>query len=176
SPHCAFAAIRKLGPARTLVWDGTSAAVERYWKLSYRDRCPSTSYDEVCEEIREAVLEATRLRLRSDVPVGAFLSGGVDSSAVVAAMARQSSQPVKTFSIGFDVQEFDETDGSREVARLYGTDHHELVLDGQAMDNRPRMAWHYGEPFADSSALASFAVAEMASRHVTVVLNGDGGD
>jgi asparagine synthase (glutamine-hydrolysing) len=176
SPRSAFEAIRKLRPAHTLTWhDGVSSS-RRYWKLSYRDRHARSATEETLDLIRDVLSEATSLRLRSDVPVGALLSGGVDSSAVVAAMARQADRPVKTFSIGFDVGEFDETAASREVARTYGTEHHELVLDATAMRLLPRLVWHYGEPFADSSALATFALAELASRHVTVVLNGDGGD
>jgi asparagine synthase (glutamine-hydrolysing) len=175
-PRSAFAAIRKVPPAHTLSWRDGAVAMRRYWKLSYRDRYPPTAEADVCGLIREAVLEATRLRLRSDVPVGAMLSGGVDSSSVVAAMARQSAEPVKTFSIGFDVGDFDETDAAAGVAELYGTDHHALVLDSGAMDALPRLVWHYGEPFADSSALATFALAELTRRHVTVALNGDGGD
>jgi asparagine synthase (glutamine-hydrolysing) len=176
SPLSGFAAIRKLPPAHRLTWSEGSMTVERYWKLSYEDRYAEAGEEEVCELIRETLLEATRLRLQSDVPVGAMLSGGVDSSAVVAAMARQSARPVKTFSIGFDVDEFDETASAREVARMYGTEHHEAVLDSEAAEILPRLAWHYGEPYADSSALATFALAELAGEHVTVALNGDGGD
>ena len=134
SPRSAFAAIRKVRPAHVLTYQDGALAARRYWKLSYADRDVGRSRAEVCEEIREAVLEATRLRLRSDVPVGALLSGGVDSSAVVAAMARQSADPVKTFSVGFDAAGFDETKFSREVARIYSTDHHELILDASAME------------------------------------------
>lgn len=176
SPRSAFSAIRKLPPAHTLTWRDGVLATRRYWKLSYRNRYKRAHAPEVCERIREALLEATRLRLRSDVPVGAMLSGGVDSSSVVAAMARLSAGPVKTFSIGFDVDDFDETVSAREIARRYGTDHHEFVLDSSAMEMLPRLVWHYGEPFADSSALATFSLAELARRHVTVALNGDGGD
>jgi asparagine synthase (glutamine-hydrolysing) len=176
SPLSSFAAIRKLRPAHVLTWRDGAVSTRRYWKLSYRDRHAQTTSEEAAELIREALLEATRLRLRSDVPVGALLSGGVDSSAVVAAMAQQSDRAVKTFSIGFDSARFDETDSSRKVAQAYATEHHELVLDAAAMRLLPRLVWHYGEPFADSSALATFALAELASRHVTVVLGGDGGD
>jgi asparagine synthase (glutamine-hydrolysing) len=175
-PSTGFAAIRKLPPAHTLTWHDGSLSTRRYWKLSYRDRYLDATEAEVCELIREKLLEATRLRLRSDVPVGAMLSGGVDSSSVVAAMAQQSAGPLKTFSIGFDVGEFDETASARKVARMYGTDHHEAVLDATAAELLPRLVWHYGEPYADSSALATFALAELASRQVTVALNGDGGD
>jgi asparagine synthase (glutamine-hydrolysing) len=176
SPRTAFSAIRKLQPAHVLTWGDGVASTRRYWKLSYRDRYAQSTTETVCELIRETLLEATRVRLRSDVPVGALLSGGLDSSAVVAAMARQSDRPVKTFSIGFELDEFDERASAREVARMFATEHHELVLDATAMELLPRLAWHYGEPFADASALATFALAELASGHVTVALNGDGGD
>jgi asparagine synthase (glutamine-hydrolysing) len=151
-------------------------SIKRYWKLSYARPEEPVSPQEAEEEIRRLVLRATELRLRSDVPVGAFLSGGVDSSAVVAAMAMQSDQPVKTFSIGFDVNEFDETEYAREVSRLYETDHHEFVVEPQAMEVLPKLVEHFAEPFADNSAVPSFYVAQMARRHVTVALNGDGGD
>src|SRR4051794_5104696 len=176
APRSAFAALRKLPPAHTLAWQDGEVSLRRYWKLSHRDRQPAVTEQEACELIRAALLEATALRLRSDVPVGALLSGGVDSSAVVAAMARLGGEPVKTFSIGFDVGEFDETTYASEVAERYGTDHHELILDDGAFERLPSLVWHYGEPFADSSAVATFALSELASRHVTVALNGDGGD
>jgi asparagine synthase (glutamine-hydrolysing) len=175
-PWSGFAAIRKLPPAHTLTWRGGEPTIRRYWRLSYQDRYADAAEAEVCELIREALLEATRLRLRSDVPVGAMLSGGIDSSAVLAAMARQTTGPVRTFSIGFDVDEFDETASAREVARMYGTDHHEVMLDSEAAELLPRLVWHYGEPYADSSALATFALAELAGERVKVALNGDGGD
>jgi asparagine synthase (glutamine-hydrolysing) len=176
APWSGFAAIRKLPPAHRLTWRDGALSIQRYWRLSYRDRYADVAEAEICDLIRETLLEATRLRLRSDVPVGAMLSGGIDSSAVVAAMARQSDRPLKTFSIGFDVGEFDETASAREVARIYGTEHHEAVLDADAAEALPRLVWHYGEPYADSSALATFALAELAGEQVTVALNGDGGD
>jgi asparagine synthase (glutamine-hydrolysing) len=176
APRSAFAALRKLPPAHILTWRDGEVRTRRYWKLSYRDRHAHLSEPEACELIRDALLEATRLRLRSDVPVGALLSGGVDSGSVVAAMAQSSPEPVKAFSVGFDVGDFDETASARAVARHWGAEHHEVVLDAGAMDALPRLVWHYGEPFADSSALATMALAELASRHVTVALNGDGGD
>ena len=174
APMSAFAELRKLPPAHTLVWRDGEIHTECYWKLSYRSGTVADE-PEAHELIREHVLEATRLRLRSDVPLGAFLSGGVDSSAVVAAMAQQSSR-VKTFSIGFDVAEYDETRYAREVARLFDTDHEELRVDPNAIDILPRLVRHFGEPFADSSAIPSFYLSELTRRHVTVALNGDGGD
>ena len=112
----------------------------------------------------------------ADVPLGAFLSGGIDSSAVVAAMAEASSGPVKTFSIGFDNDAFDELPHARRVAELFGTDHHEFVVRPDAIAIVPKLVRHYGEPFADSSAIPSFYLAELTRRQVTVALNGDGGD
>src|SRR4051812_34755408 len=175
-PRSAFAALRKLPPAHVLTWEDGRVTTSRYWKLSYEPALAGASDAELHELIRERVLEATRLRIRSDVPVGALLSGGVDSSSVVAAMARVSGERVRTFSIGFDHPDWDETRHAREVARLYDTEHHELRLDASALDALPRIVWHYGEPFADSSAIACFHLAELARRHVTVALAGDGGD
>jgi asparagine synthase (glutamine-hydrolysing) len=174
-PLSAFEGLRKLPPAHTLLWADGRIELRRYWKLSYR-RGGVGSRAEARELIRERLLEATKVRLRSDVPLGAFLSGGVDSSAVVAAMARQTSGQVKTFSIGFDVAAYDETAHAREVATLYGTDHHELRVEPSALEVLPRLVWHYGEPFADHSAIPSFYLAQLTRRHVTVALNGDGGD
>ena len=175
-PLSAFAALRKLPPAHTLVWEDGEIDLRRYWKLSYRPSHAVATEAEAHELIRSELLEATRLRLRSDVPLGAFLSGGVDSSAVVAAMAKQTHGRVKTFTIGFDVESYDETRHAREVAELFDTEHHELRVEPHAMEVLPRLVWHYGEPFADSSAIPSWYLAELTRRHVTVALNGDGGD
>jgi asparagine synthase (glutamine-hydrolysing) len=174
APLSAFAELRKLPPAHTLIWQDGDIRIERYWKLSYR-AAGVRDESEAHELIREQLLEATRIRLRSDVPLGAFLSGGVDSSAVVAAMAQQTAR-VKTFSIGFDVAEYDETPYAREVARLFGTDHEELRVTPKTIEILPRLVQHFGEPFADSSAIPSFYLSELTRRHVTVALNGDGGD
>ena len=148
----------------------------RYWRLSFADRPAGDPADE-CERIREGLLEATRIRLRSDVPVGALLSGGIDSSAVVAAMCRSGADGLRTFSIGFDADGYDETPHARAVAEMYGTEHHERRLEpGDAEELLPRIVRHHGEPFADESSIATFRLAELARRHVTVALNGDGGD
>jgi asparagine synthase (glutamine-hydrolysing) len=174
-PLSAFDGLQKLPPAHTLVWKDGKADIQRYWKLSYR-RGDVKTEKEAHELIRNGLLEATRVRLRSDVPLGAFLSGGVDSSAVVAAMAQESSGKVSTFAIGFDVSAYDETTFAREVATRYDTDHHELRVEPSALEVIPQLVWHYGEPFADHSAIPSFYLAELTRRYVTVALNGDGGD
>ena len=176
SPATAFRELKKIPPAHTLVWQDGRISLRRYWELSFAESGKGISEEEAQEEIRGRLLRATELRLRSDVPLGAFLSGGIDSGAVVAAMARQSSAPVKTFTIGFDVEGFDETSYAREVAELYDTDHHEFIVRADAVSILPKLVSHFGEPFADNSAVPTYYVAEMARQHVTVALNGDGGD
>jgi asparagine synthase (glutamine-hydrolysing) len=149
----------------------------QYWRLP----TPCRSWrvppiEELRRELVDRLEESVRLRLISDVPLGAFLSGGVDSSAVVATMARVGCGRVKTFSIGFSAKEYDETRFARIVAERYATDHHELVVEPDAVAVLPRLVWHYGEPFADPSAIPTYYVSQIARREVTVALNGDGGD
>ena len=131
---------------------------------------------ELIEELRHHLFEAVKLRLVSDVPLGAFLSGGIDSSAVVAIMSKVGAKPVKTFSIGFEEKDFSEVEYARKVAKLYETDHHEEVLRPRAAELLPKLVRFYGEPFADPSALPSYLLSEMTRKHVTVALSGDGGD
>ena len=176
APATAFRAVGKLPPAHTLVWRDGRVDLDRYWSLDYGTKLAGLSEDEACERIRSAVRAATRRRMVADVPLGAFLSGGIDSSTVVAAMAEASSSPVKTFSIGFDRQPFDELAHARRIAELFETEHHEFVVRPAAVEVLPRIVRHHGEPFADSSAIPSYYLAEMTRRHVTVALNGDGGD
>jgi asparagine synthase (glutamine-hydrolysing) len=175
-PLSAFAHLRKLPPAHILVWKDGTSSLRRYWRLGFEPKLDVPSHEDVHELIRTRLLEATTLRLRADVPVGAFLSGGVDSSAVVAAMAQTSPSRIATFAIGFASDRFDERPFAREVADLYATEHHEFVVEPSAIELMPRLAWHYGEPYADQSAIPSFYLAEVTRRHVTVALNGDGGD
>jgi len=177
-PHdlCAFRALAKLPPATRLLWrPGEEPRLERYWSLEYepKDGMPVAEAE---ERLREAILEATRARLMSDVPLGAFLSGGVDSSVVVAAMAMTSTEPVRTFSVAFPGTEVDESPHARAVAERYGTEHTELAVGPPSAALLPRIAWHFGEPFADPAALPTFQLSELTRRHVTVALNGDGGD
>jgi asparagine synthase (glutamine-hydrolysing) len=175
APLTALRDVRKLPPAHTLVMRDGKATIERYWALDYAHKLDEP-VEELCERIREGLLAATRRRLISDVPLGAFLSGGIDSSAVVAAMAQLSSEPVRTFSIGFDHEGFDELPHARQIARQFGTVHEEFQVRAEAIEVLPQIVRHHGEPFADSSAIPSFYLAELTRRHVTVALNGDGGD
>ena len=176
APRTILRAVRKLPPGHTLVMRDGRIRIERYWRLDYAAKLKVSDPRELHGPIREAIRVATRRRMISDVPLGAFLSGGIDSSAVVAAMAEAASGPVKTFSIGFENAAYDELPHARRVAQLFGTDHHEFIVAPQAIELVPRLVRHYGEPFADSSAIPSFQLAELARRHVTVALNGDGGD
>jgi asparagine synthase (glutamine-hydrolysing) len=175
-PLSAFREVSKLPPACTLSVDRGGVAVRRYWRLDHSPKLADVPRVELEEMLRSKLRAATRIRLMSDVPLGAFLSGGIDSSAIVAMMAEQSSRPVRTFSIGFEDREFDERSHARTVAERFGTDHQEFVVTPEAVSIMPRLARHYGEPFADASAIPSFYLADLTSREVTVVLNGDGGD
>lgn len=149
--------------------------IQQYWDIKY---CPdySVSENEWVEGLKEKLLDAVKVRLISDVPLGAFLSGGLDSSAIVAFMSRVMSQPVKTFSIGFEEADFSELQYARKIARQYGTDHHEMIVKPDAVELLPKLAWEFDEPFADSSAIPTYYVSKMARENVTVVLSGDGGD
>lgn len=176
APQSIFQGVSKLPPASTLLYRDRGVELKRYWRLDYSRKRTNVDRRAVAEEVRETFTRAVRKRLISDVPLGAFLSGGVDSSAVVAAMVEASSQPVKTFSIGFESEEFNELPYARMIAQRFGTEHHEFVVQPDAIEIAPRIVRHYGEPFADASAIPSFYVSELTRRHVTVALNGDGGD
>jgi asparagine synthase (glutamine-hydrolysing) len=175
-PLSAFRRVRKLAPATVMTVDSDGIRARRYWSLDYRPAPDTADEEELAERLWGHILESTRIRLVSEVPLGAFLSGGIDSSGVVAAMAQQMSEPVKTFSIGFSHRDYDEVRYARMVADRYGTDHHEFLVEPDAISIMPKLARHYGEPYGDPSAIPSFYLAEMTSRHVTVALNGDGGD
>ena len=170
-----FNGVHRLPPASRLVWTGESAKIETYWQADWV-RKTDLSYDDAKIRLRELIVDATKARLISDVPLGAFLSGGVDSSAVVSAMAEVSSAPVKTFSIGFPNRDFNETQYARMVAEKFGTQHEEFIVEPDAMEILPKLVWHYDQPYADSSALPTYYVSRMTRQRVTVALNGDGGD
>jgi asparagine synthase (glutamine-hydrolysing) len=175
APWSAFRGIRKVPAAHYLEVRRGDVSTTRYWTLKY---APKSHVPEgaLLEQLSDLLAESTRLRMISDVPLGVLLSGGLDSSAIVATMRKLTSGSLKTFSIGFDHPEYDELAYARQVARHFETDHHELIVRPDALAMVPRLAWHYNEPFADSSAVPSFAVSELARRSVTVALNGDGGD
>src|SRR5262245_8590728 len=179
APQTAFKGVHKLPPAHYLTLDlkqtGFEKHIERYWSLDYEPKI-RISEEEACEVLREKMCDAVRLRMISDVPLGAFLSGGIDSSVVVGLMARVSGAKVKTFSIGFNEAAYDETAHARRIAERWETDHHEFIVEPDALSILPKLVRHYGEPYADSSAIPTFYVAQMTRRHVTVALNGDGGD
>jgi asparagine synthase (glutamine-hydrolysing) len=183
APDTAFAAVKKLPAAHYLsvstTLDGGLSAAElvRYWRLpAALHGTPHRPRAELHDELRTLIEEAVRLRLVADVPLGAFLSGGIDSSTVVAMMARAGGGRVKTFSIGFAAKEYDETRYARMVAERYATEHEEYIVEPDAVAVLPRLVWHYDEPFADPSAIPTYYVAELARRKVAVALTGDGGD
>src|SRR6266581_5072376 len=175
APLTAYRAIRKLEPGHSLRWRNGEVKTERYWQLDFSQKL-NISEQEAGERVVDLLREAVRIRLMSEVPLGAFLSGGIDSSAVVALMAQESSEKVKTFSIGFDEQDFSELHHARRVAEYVGADHHEFIVRPNAMEILPTLVEHYGEPFADSSAIPSYYVSRETRQYVTVALNGDGGD
>jgi asparagine synthase (glutamine-hydrolysing) len=177
APLTAFKQIRKLEPGHTLRYSSRTGdlKLERYWQLDFSQKLKLTE-QEAGERAVELLRDAVRVRLMSEVPLGAFLSGGIDSSAVVALMSEESSAPVKTFSIGFDEQDFSELHHARRIAEHVGADHHEFIVRPDALEVLPTLVEHYGEPYADASAIPTYYVARETRRHVTVALNGDGGD
>jgi asparagine synthase (glutamine-hydrolysing) len=170
-----FKGVAKLPPGHLLEWRDGDARVTRYWSPPAVEHAPRSDEDAV-EMLHERLRSAVRSHLVSDVPLGAFLSGGLDSSLVVALMAEASAGPVKTFSIGFEEAAYNELDAARVVARHFGTEHHELVVRPDALGIVDRLVDHFDEPFADASAIPTWYVSELARRHVKVVLSGDGGD
>ena len=175
SPWTAFEGIKKLPAAHYLVLKNGNIEVKRYWKLSYLPKHTIKEKD-LKAEIIERLKEAVRIRLISDVPLGAFLSGGIDSSTVVALMSGIMKEPVKTFSIGFKEEKYNELGYARMIAEKFRTDHTEFIVEPKAVEILDKLVWHYNEPFADSSAIPTYYVSKLAREHVTVILNGDGGD
>lgn len=174
-PLSIFRGIRKLPPAHVLHYRDGQATLRRYWQPQLGPK-PVMGEAQAEEVLAERLQHAVSSRLVADVPFGAFLSGGLDSSTVVALMARQLSQPVKTFTIGFKEAAYSELDDARRVARHLGTEHHELTVEPDAVALLQQLVWHFDEPFADSSAVPTFLVSQLAQRHVKMVLTGDGGD
>ena len=176
APWTIFRGICKLPPAHLLVYEDGKVTEHPYWTLRYDEKLAGRDERELREEFRSLLEESVRLRLISDVPLGAFLSGGVDSSSIVAIMSRLLDRPVKTFSIGFAEKEFNELPYAAEVARQFGTEHQEFVVEPSAVDILPALVSVYDEPYADSSAIPTYYVSQLSRQFVTVVLNGDGGD
>ncbi|MGQ9661376.1 MAG: asparagine synthase (glutamine-hydrolyzing) [Kiritimatiellia bacterium] len=175
-PLSAFRMVRKLPPAHWLTWHARKLHIARYWNVNYEPKWYANEQEYV-RELRQRLSEAVHIRLISDVPLGAHLSGGIDSSIVVALMAEASARPVKTFSIGFEEERFSELAFARSVAKKLRTDHHEFVVSyGSVPETVEKLLSHFDEPFADSSALAVYHLAKLTREHVTVALNGDGGD
>ena len=178
-PRSPFAAVRKLEPGTWLTYDA-SGTIKRgaYWTMPRpaTTAAPGDSEESAARRIREAFDEAVRIRMIADVPLGAFLSGGLDSSSVVASMAQASPEPVRTFSIGFEEEGFNELPLARLVAQRFGTEHHEILVKPDSVALVNRLIRHFDEPFGDASAIPTFIVSEFASQHVKVVLTGDGGD
>lgn len=175
APLTAFKEIRKLEPGHWLRWKDGEIETQRYWRPDF-SRKIKISEDDAIAETTKIVREATRLRMIADVPLGAFLSGGVDSSTVVALMAEISDKPVKTFSIGFEEEDFSELKYARAVARHVGAEYNEFIVRPNALEVLPLLVDHYGEPYADSSAIPTYYVSRETRKSVTVALNGDGGD
>jgi asparagine synthase (glutamine-hydrolysing) len=174
APKTIYRNVRKLRPAHYLVVDGSGIREIPYWDIRF-DQTRQLSESDWCEAFLDEYRTAVKSRLVSDVPLGAFLSGGVDSSSVVALM-NEFQTPVTTCSIGFSEESYDEAGDARRFAATLGANHFEHIVQPQAIDLINKLAWHYDEPFADSSAVPTYYVSQMARRHVTVALSGDGGD
>lgn len=177
APGSIFTGVRKLEPGTQLTIEAGHPLVERrYWQLRFAPESPTRRDEEYVEEVQAALRAAVKSHLLSDVPIGVFLSGGVDSSGLVGLMSEFATQRIQTFSVGFEEKSFDELELARQVAARYGTDHHEIVVRPDALRVLPALVHHFGEPFADSSAVPVYYVSELAHRNVKVVLSGEGGD
>lgn len=174
SPLSIFENIYKLPQAHYLLYKNGQVHLGRYWQLSYR--ASGRSEAELAEELRVLLQDATRIRLMSEVPLGAFLSGGLDSSSIVAMMAASSDRPVKTFSIGFSNSTYNELPYARDIAARFQTEHYEEIITPDAVRLAERIVWQLDEPFGDFSVFPTLMVSEMARKQVTVILSGDGGD
>jgi asparagine synthase (glutamine-hydrolysing) len=175
APKTIYHSVSKVLPGHYIVASKSVLRDVSYWDISFAN-VEERSEEEWSEIVRHQVCEATRMRLMSDVPLGAFLSGGIDSSSIVAMMSRIMNRPVTTCSIGFGVKEYNETEYAQQIAKLFASDHHESIVHPSAIDVVNKLAWHFDEPFADSSAVPTYYVSKVAREHVTVALGGDGGD
>jgi asparagine synthase (glutamine-hydrolysing) len=172
-----FRGVKKLPPGHLLIYQNARTEIRRYWQLVLGDFQPAVNLDEAVEEFRRLLRETVRMHLMSDVPIGVLLSGGLDSSAVSAMMAQTSDQPVRSFTVGFDLPGVhNELEQARRVVRHLGTEHHELVVKPDAAELLPKLAWHMDEPVADPAALPTYLICKFARESVPVVLTGEGGD
>ena len=177
SPLCAFRGVRKMEPGCWLWYDARGEIKEgAFWKPPEMDESFAGEYEDAVLSLQDLLRDAVKSRMISDVPLGAFLSGGIDSATVVALMSEIGSEPVKTFSIGFEQEAYNELPHARLIAQRYATDHQELFVKPHIEELLPKLAYHLNEPFADSSAIPTYYVSEMAKKHVSVALTGDGGD
>ena len=174
-PRTIFRGIAKLPPGHLAVWRDGRLDVRPYWQPDFNEEIDRPAAD-YAEELRSLLTSAVEMRLQSDVPLGAFLSGGIDSTIIVGLMSQLMREPVRTFSIGFPVKEFDETSFARTAAERFGTIHQEFQVQPDAMEILPQLVWHYDEPFADSSAVPTWYVSQLTRQQVTVALTGDAGD
>ncbi len=175
APQSIYTEIKKLKPGHLLIYENDRIKTKPYWKFEFNEDHTLTE-EEILNEIEYILLESTKLRMIADVPLGAFLSGGVDSSLVVALMSRLSDRPVKTFSIGFEEDNYSELEYARIVAKHLGTDHYEEILRPDFFDILKQLLNQFDEPFADSSMIPTYLVSKVSREHVTVALSGDGGD
>ncbi len=176
APFTIFSNIHKLRAGHYLMWEKEKIRVNQYWDVEYRTDNLYKNEDEYVEELIGILKSSIKRRLISDVPLGAFLSGGLDSSTVVGLMSQVASEKVKTFTIGFSERAYSEVDDARCVADKFDTDHHEYTVEANAIEILPKIVWHFDEPFADSSAVPTYYVSQIARQNVTVILSGDGGD
>jgi asparagine synthase (glutamine-hydrolysing) len=176
APMTIFKSVSKLRPGHFLVLEDGKVKVSQYWDVAYKPDPDCKTEDDYVDKLHGLMQASVRRRLISDVPLGAFLSGGIDSSVVVGLMAGISTSAVKTFTIGFKEEKYSETAAARTVSDLFKTEHHEFTVEPDAVSLMPDLVWHFDEPFADSSAVPTYYVSKMARSQVTVVLSGDGGD
>ncbi len=175
APLTGFKGIKKLPPAHYLVCQKGKVKIKKYWKLAFSQK-ENFSEEEWCQKIMDKLKECVRIRMISDVPLGALLSGGIDSSAIVGLMSQFSKKPVKTFSVGFEEAAFNELSYAKIIAKKFKTDHTEFIVKPKAAEILPKLVYFYEEPYADSSALPTYYISEQTKKQVTVALNGDGGD
>jgi asparagine synthase (glutamine-hydrolysing) len=176
APTTIFADVKKLRPGHLLTWEQGRVTVTQYWDVRYQPNTECRTETDYVDKLEALLTAAVKRRLMSEVPLGAFLSGGLDSSTIVGLMAKVSGEPVRTFTIGFEERAFSEAPDALRVAKAFGTIHQEDFIKPDALSIMADMAWHFDEPFGDSSAVPTFYVSQAARRHVTVILSGDGGD